>query len=107
MPNYIFNNRDEKLIFQYMLLTRQITSLSDCIQHIIRLGNKPDTEVNRLKYKGYVAFAQSELSDVYAQYVKMCDILEIPIQETCEMGMIRQEEKRKEYERRNPTDVWI
>ena len=107
MPLYLFNERDEKLLLQYLLLTRQITSLADSVQHIIRLGNKPDSVENRLKHKGYMAFAQSELSDVYAQFVKICDLLEIDIQETVEMGLKRQEEKKKEYLQRNPNDVWI
>jgi hypothetical protein len=107
MPPYLFNERDEKLMLQYLLLTRQITSLADSVQHIIRLGNKPRNETNILKYKGYVAFIQSELSDVYAQYVKLCDLLELDVKETNEMGMKRQLEKMEEYLKKNPEDVWI
>lgn len=107
MAPYLFKERDEKLILQYLLLTRQITSLADCVQHIIRLGNKPDDETRRLLYKGYIAHAQTELADVYAQFVKMCDLLDLPVQDTEEMGLVRQEEKREEYLKRNPNDVWI
>lgn len=107
MPPYLFNERDEKLMLQYLLLTRQITSLADSIQHIIRLGNKPSNETNRLKYKGYVAFAQSELSDIYAQYTKLCILLGIDIEETNKMGIQRQAEKMVEYLKKYPEDVWI
>jgi len=107
MPPYLFSERDERLMLQYLLLTRQITSLADCVQHIIRLGNKPDNETNRLKYKGYVIFAQTELSDIYAQYVKLCNLLDIDVEETQEMGIQRQAEKMLEYLKKNPEDVWI
>jgi len=103
---YIFNERDEKLLLQYLLLTRQITGLADCFQHIIRLGNKPDNETTRQKFRAYILFSQTELSDTIAQVEKLCDLLGLDFNETIEMGRKRQEEKKQDYLKRNPKDVW-
>jgi len=107
VPPYIFNERDERLLLQYLLLTRQITALSDCFQHIIRLGNKPDNKINRDKFLAYKLFSQTELSDIIMQVYKLCGLLDISISETIKMGMDRQEEKKEAYLKRYPDDVWI
>ena len=107
MPPYLFKERDEKLLLQYLLLTRQITALSDCIQHIIRLGNKKDDYINHQKYLGYVYYSMTELSDIYCQFHKMCELLGLDVEQTIKLGWARQEEKKKAYLKKNPDDTWI
>ena len=107
MPPYIFNERDEKLLLQYLLLTRQITALSDCVQHIIRLGNKPDNKINKDKFIGWQLYAQTELSDIIMQVYKICHLLDISISDTIKLGKDRQVEKKTAYLRKYPNDVWI
>jgi hypothetical protein len=103
----IFSHRDERLVLHYMLLTRQMTKLSDCLLHIIRLQTQKNGKHKGVDYKGYRSYAQSELSDVLLQTKKLCDILGLDFIETYLMGIKRDEEKKKEYLESHPEDVWI
>lgn len=101
----IFTERDEALVLHYMMLTRQMTRLADCIQHILRLRTRDDSD-GKL-FKGYAAYAQSELSDVFAQGKKICEILGLSFEETVQLGILRDEEKRVEFLNRYPTESWV
>jgi hypothetical protein len=101
--------RDEHLLFHYMMLTRQMTKLADCFTHIIRVSSQISGKHGsaQLDYKGWVAYSQSEISDLLAQTKKLCDILGIDFVETYIMGMKRDAEKREEYLKTHPGDEWI
>lgn len=101
--------RDEHLLFHYMMLTRQMTKLADCFTHIIRISTQLDGKHGsaQLDYRGWVAYSQSEISDMLAQTKKLCDILGIDFVETYIMGLKRDVEKREEYLKTHPDDEWI
>ena len=103
----IKNTRDEALIVHYMMLTRQMTKLSDCITHIMRLHTQPDGKHKGMDYAGYRVYAQSELADALVQTRKLCDILDLDFVETYCMGMVRDREKKAEYLETHPNDEWI
>jgi hypothetical protein len=101
----IKKERDEKLLLCYVLMTRQITKLSDCIMHIVRLdSNKKDT-VNI--FNGYKAYIQTELSDIITQIKRMCLILNISFEETVEMANLRDIEKKEEFLKKFPEEHWV
>jgi hypothetical protein len=105
----IKNKRDEQLVFHYMMLTRQMTRLSDCIIHIIRL-NTQETGTHgskNLDFRGYRAYLQTEISDVLVQAGKILEALDLPFQETLAMGITRDLEKQEEYLKQHPNDKWI
>lgn len=101
--------RDEDLLFHYMMLTRQMTHLADCFTHIIRTSTQIDGKHGsaQLDYKGWVAYSQSEISDMLAQTKKLCDILGLDFVETYCMGIARDKEKREAYLKNHPGDEWI
>ena len=103
------NDRDEALLVHYVMLTRQMTKLADCFTHIMRLPTQADGRHGHasLDFRGYRAFAQSELSDVLCQVKKLCDILELDFFATLGMGLVRDAEKRSEYQESHPGDQWI
>lgn len=105
--NLIFTKRDEKLVMHYMLLTRQMTKLSDSLLHIVRLHTQSDKKHKGIDYNGYKAYAQSEIADILMQCKKLCDILGVDFISTYMMGIKRDEEKRKEYLEIHPEDEWI
>ena len=89
-----------------MFLTRQMTKLSDCFSHVIRLDFKPEKERRELLI-GYRAYIQSELADAICFIKKICSILEISYAETENLGDKREKEKRKEFLKRYPDEPWI
>jgi len=91
----------------YMLLTRQMTKLSDSLLHIIRLHTQSDGKHKGVDYRGYRAYAQSEIADVLMQSKKLCDVLELNFIDTYCMGIKRDDEKRQEYLETHPDDEWI
>jgi len=105
----IKNERDEQLLIHYMMLTRQMTRLSDCFMHIIRLSTQESGRHGSkdLDYKGYKAYAQTELSDILCQVEKLCKILGLNFNETLMMGFKRDKEKEEEYLEKHPSDEWI
>jgi hypothetical protein len=105
----IKNKRDEQLVFHYIMLTRQITHLSDCLIHIIRLPTQDNGThgSQNLDYKGYRAYIQTEIADVLMQSAKILETLDLPFQETLVMGITRDLEKQEEYKRKHPNDKWI
>lgn len=105
MAKIIFTERDESLILHYMLLTRQMTRLADCFQHIFRLYTREDGD-GRL-FKGYKAYAQSELADVIRETKKLCNILDMSFEETEKIGDTRDEEKQEEFLKKYPNEHWI
>lgn len=106
---FIFNERDEQLVVHYIMLTRQLTRLADCIFHIIRLATQLDGRHGSadLDFRGYKAYAQTEIADVICQAKRLCDILELNFGETVKMGDIRDEEKKAEYLKNHPNDKWV
>lgn len=108
-PEIILTKRDESLMVHYMMLTRQITKLSDCLFHIVRLTTQKDGTHGsaRLDYIGYRAYAKSEIADMLVQARKLCDDLDIDFVDTYVMGMHRDKEKREEYEKTHPDDCWV
>jgi len=108
MPKLIFTEIHEGLMLHYMMLTRQITGLCDCLLHIIRLHTrvKDQAEFTKL-FNGYRAYTQSELADVICQTKKLCQILKISFEETIVLGDERDKEKRAEFKKRYPDDSWI
>ncbi len=107
----IKNRRDEKLVFAYIMLTRQATRLADCLTHIIRLPTSNDGkavhESKILDFKGFRAYMQTELSDVLCQAKKMIEILGLDFDETLKMGLQRDIEKKTEYLKKHPNEEWI
>ncbi len=99
--------RDELLMLHYMLMTRQMTKLSDSLLHIVRLANQPDHMHKGKDYAGYKAYAQSELADILVQVEKICDILGCDFDATLEMGRSRDLEKKAEYLSMHPHDHWL
>lgn len=109
LPRIILTRRDEDIMVHYLMLTRQVTHLADCLFHIVRLTTQVSGThgSKKLDYKGWRAYAQSEISDVLVQVRRICDILEIDFVETYCMGVKRDEEKRKVYEELHPGDKWV
>jgi hypothetical protein len=108
-PDIILNKRDEAIMVHYMMLTRQITHLADCLFHIVRLETQPDGTHGsaKLNYRGYRAYSQSEISDAIVQMKKLCDILDLDFIDTYLMGMKRDDEKKKNYLETHPGDKWV
>lgn len=96
----------ERLALYYMLLTRQMTKLSDCFFHMIRLDFKPEEERKEL-FIGYRAYVQSELADVIRLVKNICFILGISYIETESMGNKRDKEKREEFIKKYPNEPWV
>jgi len=105
MTKMIKTELHEKLALYYMLLTRQMTKLSDCFFHIIRLDFKLDKEREEL-FVGYRAYAQSELADAICLIKKICGILGVSYIETENLGDKREKEKREEFLKRYPNEPW-
>jgi hypothetical protein len=107
----IKTEHDEYLFVNYVLLTRQLTRLADCIFHIARLETQPDKKhgSQNMDYKGYRAYAQTEISDVIWQCKKMLDALDLDFDETVAMGKEREREKKEMYLQDHPWDRknWI
>jgi hypothetical protein len=109
IPLIIFNRRDESIMVHYMMLTRQITHLADCLFHIVRLHTQKDGThgSKKLDYRGWRAYSQSEIADVIIQTEKLCKILDLDFMATYEMGKERDKEKREMYEQLHPGDKWV
>jgi len=109
MGKIIKTERDEQLVVHYMMLTRQMTRLSDCFMHIIRLPTQESGTHGRLNldFIGYRAYAKTELADIICQIKKLCKILELNFNMTLIMGLKRDEEKKAEYLKKHPNDEWI
>ena len=105
MTKTIKTELHEKLALYYMLLTRQMTKLSDCFFHIIRLDFKPEEERGEL-FIGYQIYAQSELADAIRVIKKICEILGLSYVETENLGDKREREKREEFLKRYPDEPW-
>jgi hypothetical protein len=91
----------------YMLLTRQMTKLADSLFHIVRLANQPTKTHKGKDFAAYKVYAQSELADVTMQVEKLCRILGVDFNETVEMGRRRDAEKKVEYLKDHPYDLWV
>ena len=105
MAKLIFTERDEKLVLHYMMLTRQITRLTDCFLHIFRLHTRGDETGNL--FKGYRAYVQTELGDAICCIKEICETLGLDFKETEIMGDTRYKEKQEEFLKRHPNDHWI
>ena len=97
----------ESLIFHYMLLTRQLTKLSDCFHHIIRLDFRVSGYEKEELFFGYKVYAQSELADAICQIKKICQALEISYTATEKIGDERDKEKEAEFAKRYPNEPWV
>jgi len=106
MTRMIISNFHERLALYYMLLTRQLTKLSDCFFHIIRLDFKPEEERGEL-FIGYRIYVQSELADVIRLVKSICLILGISYIETENLGDKREKEKKEEFLKRYPNEPWM
>ena len=108
-PEVILNRRDESIMVHYMMLTRQITHLADCLFHIVRLTTQKDGThgSKHLDYRGWRAYSQSELADALVQIRKLCDILDLDFVDTYSLGLKRDEEKQRMYEATHPGDKWV
>jgi hypothetical protein len=108
-PRIILNRRDEDIMVHYLMLTRQITHLADCLFHIVRLSTQNDGThgSKKLDYCGWRSYAQSEISDVLVQVKRICDILDLDFVDTYCMGIKRDREKQKTYEELHPGDKWV
>jgi len=86
-----------------------MTHLADCFTHIIRISTQIDGKHGsaQLDYRGWVAYSQSELSDMLVQTKKLCDILGLDFVETYCLGIKRDKEKEKAYLENHPGDEWI
>jgi len=96
-PKVIKTGRQEQLVLHYMLLTRQLTKMSDALLHVIRGEDE----------LGYRAFAQTELSDAIRQCEKLSSVLGVDFQETLQMGRDRDAEKEAEWRKMHPGGLWI
>ena len=105
MTKIIKTDLHEKLALYYMLPTRQMTKLSDCFSHIMRIDFKPEEERNEL-FIGYRAYTQSELADAIFFIKKICGSLGISYIETEDLGDKRNREKREEFLKRYPNEPW-
>lgn len=106
MSRMIRSDFHERLALYYMLLTRQLTKLSDCFFHIMRVDFKPEKERNEL-YIGYRIYIQSELADIIRLVKNICSILRISYIETEEIGDKRDREKKEEFIRKYPNEPWV
>jgi NTP pyrophosphatase (non-canonical NTP hydrolase) len=108
MAKLIFTDLHEMVMLHYLMLTRQITSLADCLLHIIRLYTRAkDRAEYQILFNGYRGYAQTELADVICQVKRICEILGLSFEETCKMGDRRYSEKMEEFKKRYPEDEWI
>jgi hypothetical protein len=105
MAKLIFTERDEKLALHYFMLTRQVTGLTDSFLHIFRLHSRGDETGNL--FKGYKAYAQTELGDAIHHIKEICETLGLDFKETEIMGDARYKEKQEEFLMRHPNDHWI
>lgn len=105
MAKVIFTETHEELALHYMLLVRQIARLSDCLLHIIRLHTRGD-EDGKL-FRIFRVYAQSEIGDIICHCKKLCEVLNIPYDETEKMGDFRDKEKQKDFNKRYPNEYWI
>lgn len=107
MTKVIVTEIHERLMLHYMLLTRQMAKLSDSLLHVVRLDSRATGEKKELLFKGYRAYAQTELSDVICQVKKICHDLGLSWIETERMGDERDKEKGAEFAKRYPNEPWI
>ena len=108
-PKIILTKRDESLMVHYMMLTRQLTHLADCLFHIVRLKTQKDGTHGsaHLDYRGYRVYAQSEIADMLVQTKRILDELDLDFIDTYSMGLKRDIEKRKDYLETHPGDDWV
>lgn len=108
-PKIILTERDESLMVHYLMLTRQCTHLADCLFHIVRLATQKDGTHGslHLDYRGWRAYTQSEIADMLVQAKRLCDELDLDFIDTYSMGLKRDIEKRKDYEKIHPNDKWV
>lgn len=105
----IKTDRDEALLVHYVMLTRQITRLADCLFHIVRLATQESGKHGsaNLDYLGYRAYAKTELADVLCQVRKLCDVLSLNFNEILNLGIERDKEKKETYLKDHPKDEWV
>lgn len=108
MPTKVITTEThEKLMLHQLLLTRQLSKLTDSLLHIVRLDARATGEKRKAMFNGYRAFAQTELADIIAQVKKICDVLDISYKETEIMGDLRDKEKAVEFLKKYPHEPWI
>ena len=61
----------------------------------------------KLLFKGYRAYAQTELADVICQVKKICEDLELSYEETEKMSDERDKEKGMGFLKKYPNEPWI
>ena len=108
-PKIILTKRDESLMVHYMMLTRQLTHLADCLFHIVRLATQKDGThgSSHRDYIGWCAYAKSEIADMLVQVKRLCDALDLDFIDTYSLGLKRDIEKRKDYAETHPHDDWV
>lgn len=108
--NLITTKKAEKLLLHYTMLTRQITAISDCLIHIIRLNQTHQPQKHKgqtLDIKGFKSYIQTEIADITTYCQKICNDLNINFEETLQLGQQREQEKKKEFTKKHPQEHWI
>jgi hypothetical protein len=103
----ITTQRHERIMLHYMLLTKQMTKLSDTLLHIVRLNKRATGEKRKVLFNGFRAYAQTELADVIMQVRRLCDILGLSYEDTQRMSLTRDQEKKEGFRRKYPNEPWI
>lgn len=113
-PELIQSKSEEDMVLQFMFLQNQISTLGHCINHMMWVKHKknPDgsdvsPEDKEAFFKGYRAYASSELSDILRQTRKLCNTMGLDYREVYTMADKREAEKRAEYESKNPGKKWV
>ena len=106
MPKVIVTDMHERLMLHYMLLTRQMTKLSDCLLHIIRLDFRATGEEKKSLFNGYRAYARTELADVICQVKKICEDLGLSYEKVDALEDVRDKEKEEEFLKKYPNIIW-
>jgi thymidylate synthase len=103
----IRTSEHEKLALHYILLTRQMSSLSDCLLHLIRLDRRASGSTLVRRRKGYVDHASTELADIIMQVKRLCVILGLEYWNVDALAERRDSEKSRDFRRRYPSEPWI
>ena len=70
------------------------------------LANPLTTSI-KLLFKGYRAYAQTELADVICQVKKICEDLGLSYEKVDALEDVRDKEKEEEFLKKYPNEPWI
>lgn len=107
MPSVILTDEHERLELHFNLLVRQMAGISKCLLKIYRLHKRTQGDEYEQKLNGYKGFTQTELADAIQHCRIIGDILGLSFEETVRLGEERYLEKKKEFQRRYPKEIWI